>query len=435
MNIALYFPCDHLADWSLESFKSGNLPLSGTDSMILNLSFALSAAGNGVTLLVNSLPKGATAWQSLNVVFVENAQMAVSKAACMGCVIGIFTITKHEILRGIVDTAEVLKFPILLWAHNGPDAISRDMVASSSIVRRLIAVSASQVDCFRDHPVFYKTSVIPNFINADFWRRPANRVIPAPLRVCFLGSLTPSKGFHHLARAWPKVRKQLPTAMLEVVGSARLYDGVAKLGQLGVASPEYERQRLVPYLGGTLFSAQSRGVTFHGLLPPNKIREVLWRSAVAVVNPNCAGSLETFCLSAVEAAAASVAVIGARRQGLRETVEHNQSGILIGRESCLSDAIISLLLNPVRAAKLGDYGEKCVATRFSVMRGVAMWEELICKTLSGAFSPGVEFSISRTDSYVAAREFLRIVKLLIGCKFSFFTWAHLKRLWGGVSPI
>jgi glycosyltransferase involved in cell wall biosynthesis len=101
---------------------------------------------------------------------------------------------------------------------------------------------------------------------------------------------------------------------------------------------------------------QPPNVYFRGSLPRAGLCGELQHARAAVVNPNVTGSTETFCLSAVEAQACGVPVIGAAAEGLLETIADGRSGLLVRSQSPreLSDAIVRLLLDDDLQRRLAD---------------------------------------------------------------------------------
>src|SRR6202035_206908 len=79
-------------------------------------------------------------------------------------------------------------------------------------------------------------------------------------RAVYVGSLVPQKGFHRLARLWPRIRRACPTAELDVIGSSRAYQPNEQMGALGVASRSYENL-ILRYLRN---DPAKYGVIFHG---------------------------------------------------------------------------------------------------------------------------------------------------------------------------
>jgi phosphatidylinositol alpha-1,6-mannosyltransferase len=200
-----------------------------------------------------------------------------------------------------------------------------------------------------------------------------------PYAVCFLGATVREKGFHLLVAAWPTVRRAIPTATLTVFGSAQLYDRDNAMGPLGLGVRDFEAEYVTPVWGADRERLRDElGVNIAGLTSPAELGELLRSFGVAVVNPwaSRAGSVETFCVSAVEAGAAGCAVVGGRRLGLTETVRNGKTGVLMRHEKQLASALIALLENPARIATLGRCGEQWAPTRFSAERADAAWLQL-----------------------------------------------------------
>jgi glycosyltransferase involved in cell wall biosynthesis len=88
--------------------------------------------------------------------------------------------------------------------------------------------------------------------------------------------------------------------------------------------------------------------------------------------------LEGFGLSALEAMAAGKAVVASRVGGLPEVVSDGVTGILVppSDPAALASAILSLLQDPARSARLGREGLARARERFPLKRMVGGWTEL-----------------------------------------------------------
>ncbi len=88
---------------------------------------------------------------------------------------------------------------------------------------------------------------------------------------------------------------------------------------------------------------------------------------------------EAFCLVVLEAMIRARPVIATRAGAIPELIEDGASGLLVppGDEAALADAIRSLLLNPERAARLGDAGRKRAAELFDPIEQVHALTELV----------------------------------------------------------
>lgn len=429
MRVGLYFDSRHLGSWSWRAFLDGELPLAGTDSQNLRLGYQLAKRGYEVFLFTTQLG-GRAPIERLMSIHVDGLKRAVLYAKGADLDVLIFVDRgKRETLEGVTQ-CEIVRMPCIVWAHNGPWAPVTDWLARAETVRRVVCVSATQADYLRDHPVFEKTEFIYNGIDPEFFRV-GNTTKRYPHRVCFLGSLTPTKGFQYVARAWPIVRQTFPEASLIVLGSSRLYDRNAKVGPLGIADPEFEQSAIIPYLGSTIEQAKENGVIFLGLVPPKTIREVVTSCSVGVVNPSCrrGGSFETFCLSAVEVQAGGAAVVGGNRGGLRESVKNGETGVLINSEEELANVLIELLSEPHRTASMGVNGAKWVRESFAWDMIVERWCTLLQDVRDGKRPSPPSFSLNRASVTTVARECIRQARRIPFLRDRMPTLNELKALW------
>jgi glycosyltransferase involved in cell wall biosynthesis len=98
-----------------------------------------------------------------------------------------------------------------------------EIIANCANISRLVCVGREELDLLRDHPVIYKTTCIYNGIQPSIYA-PEQHIIGDGTTVVYLGSLVREKGFHILARVWPKVKARVPDACLKVIGSGKVYN-------------------------------------------------------------------------------------------------------------------------------------------------------------------------------------------------------------------
>jgi glycosyltransferase involved in cell wall biosynthesis len=86
---------------------------------------------------------------------------------------------------------------------------------------------------------------------------------------------------------------------------------------------------------------------------------------------------EGFGLTAAEAMAAGIPVVGTDVPGLREVVEEGVTGFLIpgGEAEMLADKLLVLLRDPERAAEMGRKGCARARERFDAARCSEKWLE------------------------------------------------------------
>ena len=409
MHVGFYHDTSPLSEWDWQAVLDGQVALSGTDGQTLRLAHELADASSVEVTLLTPNPGTTPSATLASQVAVDTFPEAVHHAHAHQLDVLVFVNAQRPEIPEGVARAEALRQPCIAWCKNGPWRPLRSLYATTDAIRRVICVTRPHADIFRDKTVFSKIEVIPNGIDAE-WYRPAPDTSPDPNRVCYVGALTPDKGFHHLAQVWPSVRQSTPSARLTVVGSARLYDRSETLGPLNVARPEYEHTQIVPFLGSTRAEARHRhGVDFRGLTPPRSLRTIMQNSSLGVVNPNLTigNSLETFCVSAVEFQAAETAVIGARRRGLRETVQHEETGLLINSQRELESALSRLLNQPEEARRMGKQGQRWVTETFDFSTVVQRWHRVLDAIVQGKPPDPPAFSLRRATPKTMLREGIR----------------------------
>lgn len=164
------------------------------------------------------------------------------------------------------------------------------------------------------------------------------RVDPAVARtadptILFVGRLRRYKGVDWVMRTLPRVRERVPGTRLDVIG-----DGPFKLAL------ERQANRL----------GVADAVAFLGFLPrPEKVRRM--QSAWVLVQPS---PKEGWGLTVVEAGACGTAVVAADSPGLRDSVRHDQTGLLVpfGDDAKLADALASVLRDATLRDRLARGG-------------------------------------------------------------------------------
>jgi len=228
---------------------------------------------------------------------------------------------------------------------------------------RMIAVSMAVKENFGGTIIGLKSriGVILNAIDVDRFQpnEYARQQVRAELNldenqpvIGIVGQLTPRKGQLELIRAFAKVVKQSPRAVLLVVG-APLFNRDHEYGQL---LQDTSRQL------GICDRVRLLGAR-------NDIAAIMQALDLLVIN----SSAEPFGLVALEAMACGTPVVAAACDGLEEIIEHGVDGWLVptGDEKTLASAIVSLSRRPALRAQLAEQGKRHVASRFSAERYVA----------------------------------------------------------------
>ena len=320
---------------------------------------------------------------------------AAAKARDLGLDFFVFRTRQRE-EEGILSVLDDLGQPAVGVAHLTPWPAHIRAMARCQHLRALVCVGREQYDSLQDSPVCRKLTWIDNGVFMEsFAAQPPDKDEGL---VIYLGSLVPQKGFHVLARAWPRVLQRVPAARLMVIGTSRVYNEEAELGPWGVASQSYERDFIIPALAGQ-DGRPHPSVTFLGKLGVEK-NQVMGRALVGVVNPT--GSTETSCVAAMEIQACGTAVVSGAYHALLDTVVHGTTGLLGRSEKDLARNISDLLLDPQRAVRMGLHGREHVAARFDFPVISGRWMRLF-NTLSEGSSLPYSFP---------AKNLLRHAKLL-----------------------
>ena len=218
---------------------------------------------------------------------------------------------------------------------------------------RMIAVSRAVADNFRGAilPLRKRVSVILNAIELEKFcpnqntrqkMREELQLTEAEPLIGIVGQLTPRKGQLELLRAFAHALKEIPRAILIIVGAplfnrdddyARLLKETA--GELGIA----EQVRMVG--------------------ERSDVPAVMQALDLLVIN----SSTEPFGLVALEGMACGTPILAAVSGGIPELIEHNKNGWLVpqGNEQALAAAMVSLSRQPQLRAQFAAHGKKDVA--------------------------------------------------------------------------
>ena len=218
------------------------------------------------------------------------------------------------------------------------------------LVHRFLTVSAYSAEVL-GVPAERTTVIYGGVDTRRFFPQPGG---PARAGVLFVGRLTPHKGVDRLLRALPD------KAELTVVGTAG-HD---------LRPPESGYAGSLMQLAGE----GGREVRFLGAVRDAELLE-LYRSTAVMVLPSveetCYGRRirisELLGLSVLEAMACGAPVIASRLGGLREVVQHGETGFLFepGDVDDLRRRLEEVLGQPALARSLGDNAHQLVAERFT----------------------------------------------------------------------
>ncbi len=171
-------------------------------------------------------------------------------------------------------------------------------------------------------------AVIPNCVNRaqfPFTARVRHNGSFAPI-IAYFGRLKRYKSVHHLLEAFVPLADEFPEAKIHIMGKGDAEADLRELAQrLGLNTPDVQR------------------VEFLGFIPEEHKAEIL-TSAYCVVNPSMK---EGWGIINIEANACGTPVIAANVPGLRDAVQHGESGLLYeyGNIASLTDILRQILLD------------------------------------------------------------------------------------------
>jgi glycosyltransferase involved in cell wall biosynthesis len=234
----------------------------------------------------------------------------------------------------------------------GRDALKERLCASAaSRSRALIFVSEAALEQFavryRRHPSW---RVVRNGIDTETWspgvgRLPRRLRIPAGAPVVSItGALRATKGHALAIAAWHSVLSRVPEARLLIVG-----DGPEKVA----LRQQVQRAGL------------HDRVLFVGRIDDEQQTADIVRASDITLLPSYGEALP---MALIEASACARPVVATDVGGVREVVSDGVSGTLIrpGQIAAIADAVIDLLQDPERRARMGETGRILVEERFNM---------------------------------------------------------------------
>jgi glycosyltransferase involved in cell wall biosynthesis len=212
-----------------------------------------------------------------------------------------------------------------------------------------------------------RISVVPLGINLSGYQRREARP-GATFRVGYFARISPEKGLHVLAEAYPLLRRRTP-------------DAPVRLDAAGYLSRAHE-----PYLAGIRRDLDKAGLasefTYHGAVDRNAKLAFLRTLDVLSVPAPYDEPKGVFLL---EAMASGVPVVQPRRGAFTEIVERTGGGLLVAPDdpAALADGLYTLWKDRDLARRLGDRGFDGVRKHYSIQqstdRQLEVYESLVAQ--------------------------------------------------------
>lgn len=360
IKVAVLFQDKGITNLDLRNIKYGNPGLGGTEYLIVLLCAYLKEEKE-IDLTVyhfsnNTLP-------DCNEMIVQSEEEAFKKAAEDSNTIFLMKNLQKEEVYQLINQYD-LKY--IVWCHNFLTYQEIKAFSQNDRIKRVIAVGRQMYDYYIDDKVVDKMDYVFNMF--DLNKEATPRRTDYDMNVTYIGSLIYQKSFHVLAGHWKRILEAVPDAKLHVIGTGKLYDRNAKLGDLGIAEASYEEmflENLRDEQGKVLDS-----VIFHGLVGEGKT-EIFHNTAVGVVNP--LASTETFCLCAMEMEAQGIPVVSRRKNGLLDTVVDGKTGILYKEIDDLADSVIRLLKDRKQNDVMGNAAHEFAKTTYRAEKILPDW--------------------------------------------------------------
>lgn len=208
-----------------------------------------------------------------------------------------------------------LSFPMAFYVYNMEKYMLRHYVNTP-----LVAVSESTRDDLKMHYPFRKIVVSHNGIDFKSLNRGfKNPSVKKPV-ILYFGRMKRYKRIEHILAAFKIVRRAVPDAELWLAGKG-------------------DHEPVLKKAAGSL--KLGNAVRFLGFISDNEKIPVFSKSAVSVIT----SEKEGWGISVIESNAAGVPVIGYNVEGVRDSVRHDQTGLLVPNGSIekLSAGIIRIL--------------------------------------------------------------------------------------------
>lgn len=405
---AFYIKNKNIVDVDCSDLINGNPGIGGSEYLFYFTTYnlqRLNQSETSITLLTSSnakLPK------DLNYVVVGKKENAIGYCLGQGYDILVVKYEESDYLSGLFSIlGNEISLKIVVWAHNIIPNHILNRMEQIECITAIVNVGREQLDLYRDHNMFYKSTYIYNSLPIKSYSYYEQHSIPFKEReheVTYLGSLIPVKGFHVLAKAWKEILRKVPDAHLNVIGTGKVYNTKTKLGAYGIAEESYERE-FMPYLtdeNGKILDS----VTFYGKLGKEKAT-ILGQTKVGVPNP--VGTSETFCLSAVEMALYGARIVAKKYVGMIDTVNPD-IGVFFKTEKSLSKFIVQEL---ERSRNLQKQAWTFLYQNFSQETIAYQWLSFLKELADKGYYRQHILPVNSTYNLKQIRELNRIIKSIL----------------------
>ncbi|MEM6794848.1 MAG: glycosyltransferase family 4 protein, partial [Acidobacteriota bacterium] len=241
------------------------------------------------------------------------------------------------------------------------------------IVRLADAVVAPSRRTAEELQVDYRAKnvrVIHNGIATASFEAPADRPLPSAPLALYVGRMRTRKAVAVLLAAFRRVLDRMPEARLVLVGTGEQHEA------LKLQWARLKRDQ------------EDDSVVFTGQVDREQMGAYYSQATLY-----CLPSLyEGLPLAILEAMAAGLPVVATDVSGNPEAVEDGETGLLVKPERAeeLAEALVELLGDPRRAARMGRAGREKLEDEFTIRRIVEEYRKLWRELADGAFKAQAE---------------------------------------------
>lgn len=404
MIVGFYFENKNICNVDCRVICNGNPGIGGTEYMIWYISTMLSYRYKdlSVILYANSIDKLPP---KLNTTIIEDELEAIKQAE-KEC--DILVLRGPYILNENFNYLNSSKLKVISWCHNFEKYPWCELIGNNKAIVKNVCVGKEQLDRLRDTKLYKKSTYIFNTIQFELYSQSSRK---QSHKVCYIGSLHKSKGFHKLAAIWPEVLKRVPDAELYVIGSGKLYNQNQNLGKFHIAEEKYESKFMKSLLNenGEIHSS----VHFMDVMGGKEKIDFMKTMQVGIVNP--LGVDETFCIGAVEFEAMGIPVVSVRKYALLDTVDDSKSGLLFSNKNEFVNNVVKLLTDNELNQSMGRYASSFVNNKFSSDSVIEQWHDLLIDVYYDKANV-IDF---RASNYTNNKKWLREVNRRLKTVFPF----------------
>lgn len=407
VKIGFYLENNDLADIDLSIVNKYNPGIGGSEYAITSIAKILSERRNSLEVFLFAQKQCLNSGR-IHQILTRDIDKMLLESKKLG--IDYFILNyRYFQNRNVRDAVEKYSqnLHLIIWCHNFVNNADLNYFADAVFIKRIVTVSREQMDLYRDHRAYKKSSYIFNAVPLVIPDKIKNELFSVEKRdniVTYIGSLIPCKGFLYLAKAWKNIVKAVPDAQLYVIGGGNLYSNSVNLGPLGIADPLFEK-KFFPFVSSNGHIMPS--VHFMGVLGQEK-NDILAKTKVGVPNPG--GETETFGITAVEMQLYGCNVTTKKCVGYLDTIYNKEN--LYSSTNQLSKYVIRLLKNKCVPNYINviDY----LNNHFSFENVAASWESLFNRMNECSFIEEAPELTNPNFKFKRIKEKIRVFKIKHG---------------------